>query len=82
MFFYICYFIYLQTVSTVGVLKSFQPPYRQLWLLFPPNPFAEGLSILAKAVSTPEDNGVSWSTRGKCAVNDDDCLMTIVRSDF
>jgi len=80
MFFYICYFIYLQIVSTLGggILKNFDHPYRDLWLLFPPNPFAQGLSVLADAVSTPEDNGVSWNTRGKCAVNDDDCVLTIV----
>jgi hypothetical protein len=78
MFFYICYFIYLQMVSTVGGVKIFPGHYRDLWLLFPPNPFAQGLSVLAKAVSTPEDNGVSWNTRGKCAVNDDDCVLTMV----
>lgn len=68
-----------QMVSTVGGgdLKIFPARYRSLWLLFPPNPFAQGLSVLATAVSTPEDNGVSWNRRGKCAVNDDDCVMTM-----
>lgn len=51
---------------------------RNIWSLFPPNPFAQALKVLSGAVSTPEDGGVSWSKRGECAVNDDDCVITIV----
>lgn len=50
---------------------------RNIWSLFPPNPFAQALKVLSGAVSTPEDGGVSWSKRGECAVNDDDCVITI-----
>ncbi|CAI8602650.1 unnamed protein product [Vicia faba] len=40
--------------------------FQNLWSLFPPNPFAQGLSILSDAISTPEDNGLSWSKWGDC----------------
>ncbi|KAK2384736.1 ABC transporter A family member [Trifolium repens] len=56
---------------------SFSATYRNLWSLFPPNPFAQALTVLSDAVSTPENDGVSWSKRGSCTVDDDDCVMTI-----
>ena len=57
----------------------FSVTVRNLWSLFPPNPFAHGLRVLSHAVSTPKDNGVSWSKWGSCATNDNGCVMTIVR---
>ncbi|GAU19716.1 hypothetical protein TSUD_78410 [Trifolium subterraneum] len=56
---------------------SFSDTYRNLWSLFPPNPFAQALTLLSNAVSTPENDGISWSKRGSCVVDDDDCVMTI-----
>jgi hypothetical protein len=81
---FVCYFIYFQLVVQAGFpySDSFSATYRNLWSLFPPNPFAQALTVLSDAVSTPENDGVSWSKRGSCTVDDDDCLMTIVCSDF
>ncbi|XP_058788357.1 ABC transporter A family member 2-like [Vicia villosa] len=56
---------------------SISVTFQNLWSLFPPNPFAQGLSILSDAVSTPEDNGLSWSKRGECGDYDVDCVITI-----
>ncbi|XP_058772824.1 ABC transporter A family member 2-like [Vicia villosa] len=63
-----------QTVSQVGFpyAKNYSATKRNLWSLFPPNPFAQGLKMLSGAVS---NNGLSWSKRGKCY--DDDCVITI-----
>lgn len=33
--------------------------------------------MLSDATSTPEDPGISWSRRAKCAPNDDECVITI-----
>ncbi|CAJ2676962.1 unnamed protein product [Trifolium pratense] len=52
--------------------------YRNLWSLFPPNPFAQALKVLSNAVSTPEGDGVSWSKRGvSCDAFDTNCGMSI-----
>lgn len=59
---------------------SISVTFQNLWSLFPPNPFAQGLSMLSNAVSTPEDNGLSWTKRGECADYDVDCVITIVYS--
>ncbi|KAK7304602.1 hypothetical protein VNO77_42485 [Canavalia gladiata] len=56
---------------------SISKTFRNVWSLFPPNPFAQALQVLSDAVETPEDDGVSWSKRRECAVNDDDCVITI-----
>ncbi|MFS8016218.1 putative ABC transporter A, P-loop containing nucleoside triphosphate hydrolase [Helianthus anomalus] len=33
--------------------------------------------LLFDATSTPQDPGISWASRGKCAPNDTDCLITL-----
>ncbi|ESW10199.1 hypothetical protein PHAVU_009G189400 [Phaseolus vulgaris] len=56
---------------------SFSKTLRDLWSLFPPNPFSQGIKVLSDAVATSEDDGVSWSRRGECALTDADCVITI-----
>ncbi|KAF3437772.1 hypothetical protein FNV43_RR20528 [Rhamnella rubrinervis] len=51
--------------------------FRSLWSLFPPNLLAKALNLLADATATPQDVGISWSRRGECAPNDDECVITI-----
>ncbi|KAK3035661.1 hypothetical protein RJ639_032533, partial [Escallonia herrerae] len=51
--------------------------YRIIWSLFPPNLLAEALQLLSDATSTPQDPGISWSRRTKCAPNDEECVITI-----
>ncbi|QCE13964.1 ATP-binding cassette [Vigna unguiculata] len=57
--------------------NSFSKTLRNLWSLFPPNPFSQGIQVLSEAVDTSEDNGVSWSRRGECPHTDSDCVLTI-----
>ncbi|PON57303.1 ABC transporter A, ABCA [Parasponia andersonii] len=57
--------------------KSISKQYRIIWSFFPPNLLAEALTLLAKATSTPQDLGISWSRRAKCTPNDDECVITI-----
>lgn len=57
--------------------QSFSNVYRSIWSLFPPNLLAEALNLLSQATSTPDDPGISWSRRAKCAPNDTECVMTI-----
>jgi len=38
--------------------------------------------VLSDAVATSEDDGVSWSRRGECALTDADCVITIVCNDL
>ncbi|CAI8597974.1 unnamed protein product [Vicia faba] len=66
-----------QLVALAGIpyTKSISVTFRNVWSLFPPNPFARGLIMLSKAVS--EHKGVSWSKRGKCADDDVGCVLTI-----
>ncbi|KAJ1401643.1 P-loop containing nucleoside triphosphate hydrolase [Sesbania bispinosa] len=56
---------------------SISSTFRNIWSLFPPNPFAQALKVLSDAVATSEDDGLSWSKRGECAPNDEDCVITI-----
>lgn len=71
----------LQLVTAFGFPydNSIASGYRSLWSLFPPNLLAKALNLLAEATSTPQDVGISWSKRGECAPNDDECVITIVR---
>ncbi|OMO95372.1 ABC transporter-like protein [Corchorus capsularis] len=57
--------------------KSFSTVLQNLWSLFPPNLLAQALRLLSDATATPEDIGVSWSRRTKCAPNDEECVITI-----
>ncbi|EOY21765.1 ABC transporter A family member 2 isoform 2, partial [Theobroma cacao] len=57
--------------------KSFSQGLQNVWSLFPPNLLAQALKLLSDATSTPEDIGVSWSRRTKCAPNDEQCVITI-----
>lgn len=58
--------------------NSISKTYRIIWSFFPPNLLAKALQLLAGATSTPQDIGISWSRRTKCAPNDDECVITIV----
>ncbi|XP_061353107.1 ABC transporter A family member 2-like isoform X3 [Gastrolobium bilobum] len=68
-----------QLVTQAGFpyTTSISKTFRNIWSLFPPNPFSQALQVLSDAVSTPEDDGLSWSKRGECAPNDDNCVITI-----
>ncbi|WVZ07774.1 hypothetical protein V8G54_021120 [Vigna mungo] len=55
----------------------FSKTLRDLWSLFPPNPFSQGIQVLSDAVATSEDDGVSWSRRGECLHTHADCVITI-----
>ncbi|KAL8042208.1 hypothetical protein ABFX02_09G035200 [Erythranthe guttata] len=57
--------------------QSFSKTYRSVWSLFPPNLLAAGLNLLSDATSTPQDPGISWSGRMKCAPNDVECVIKI-----
>ncbi|XP_059643934.1 ABC transporter A family member 2-like [Cornus florida] len=57
--------------------SNFSNTYRIIWSIFPPNLLAQALTLLSDATSTPEDNGISWSRRAKCAPNDTECVITI-----
>ncbi|KAM1099857.1 hypothetical protein ACFX15_006173 [Malus domestica] len=57
--------------------NSISKTYRIIWSFFPPNLLAKALQLLAGATSTPQDIGISWSRRTKCAPNDDECVITI-----
>lgn len=57
--------------------KGFPKDLRILWSFFPPNLFAKALGVLSSAVSTPEAGGIRWSDRGKCPVDDPNCVLTI-----
>ncbi|KOM56466.1 hypothetical protein LR48_Vigan10g235800 [Vigna angularis] len=56
---------------------SFSKTLRDLWSLFPPNPFSQGIQVLSDAVATSEVDGVSWSRRGECLHTHADCVITI-----
>ncbi|KAI6675688.1 hypothetical protein NL676_003594 [Syzygium grande] len=51
--------------------------FRAIWSLFPPNLLAEALKVLSQATSTPDDPGISWSRRAKCAPKDTECVISI-----
>ncbi|GMP33513.1 hypothetical protein CsSME_00006800 [Camellia sinensis var. sinensis] len=57
--------------------SNFSSLYRIIWSLFPPNLLAQGLKLLSDATATPQDPGISWSRKGKCAPNDNECVVTI-----
>ncbi|XP_012080230.1 ABC transporter A family member 2 isoform X2 [Jatropha curcas] len=55
---------------------------RYIWSLFPPNLLAVAVDALAEATATPEDVGISWSGRKRCADDADDdagdeCVISI-----
>ncbi|XP_065877068.1 ABC transporter A family member 2 [Euphorbia lathyris] len=55
---------------------------RTIWSFFPPNLLAVSVNLLAQATATPEDAGISWSGRKRCAEDYDfsaveDCVITI-----
>lgn len=68
----------LVTVFGFPYNDSISSVYRTIWSLFPPNLLAKALNLLADATSTPQDIGISWSRRGECAPNDEECVITIV----
>ncbi|KAK6924975.1 ABC transporter-like, ATP-binding domain [Dillenia turbinata] len=67
----------LVTVFGFPYSTTFSDTLRAIWSLFPPNLLAEALTLLADATATPQDIGVSWSRRDKCAPNDTECVITI-----
>ncbi|THG23011.1 hypothetical protein TEA_000050 [Camellia sinensis var. sinensis] len=69
----------LQVITQFGFPYSsnFSSLYRIIWSLFPPNLLAQGLKLLSDATATPQDPGISWSRKGKCAPNDNECVVTI-----
>ncbi|GKV14092.1 hypothetical protein SLEP1_g25013 [Rubroshorea leprosula] len=67
----------ITTTSGFPYSKNISPVIRIIWSFFSPNLLAQGISILAGATETPEDIGVSWSRRTKCAPNDDGCVITM-----
>ncbi|GFP99357.1 ABC transporter a family member 2 [Phtheirospermum japonicum] len=68
-----------QLVTTFGFpySQSFSDTYRTVWSFFPPNLFAGGLHLLSDATATPQDPGVSWNGRTRCAPNDTECVITM-----
>ena len=68
----------LVTVFGFPYNDSISKNIRALWSLYPPNLLAKALALLSGATSTPQDVGISWSSRAKCAPNDDECVVTIV----
>lgn len=76
--------IVFQLVTTFGFPYSqdFSKTYQIVWSFFPPNLFAAGLNLLAQATETPQDPGVSWKGRLRCAPGDEECVITIVCPTF
>ncbi|KAL8225641.1 hypothetical protein R6Q57_018198 [Mikania cordata] len=68
-----------QVVTVFGFPYSnnFSNTYRVIWSFYPPNLLAKALQLLSDATSTPQDPGISWARKGKCAPNDTDCLITV-----
>ncbi|KAL0416478.1 UNVERIFIED_CONTAM: ABC transporter A family member 2 [Sesamum latifolium] len=68
-----------QLVTTFGFPYSqdFTKAYRIVWSFFPPNLLAAGLNLLSDATATPQDPGISWKGRKRCAPNDTECVITI-----
>lgn len=58
--------------------KGMAKPLQTIWSLFPPNLLAQAINLLSQATQTPQDIGISWSRRGECAPNDNECVTTIV----
>ncbi|CDP12364.1 unnamed protein product [Coffea canephora] len=68
-----------QAVTVFGFPYShnYQNYFRIIWSFFPPNLLSEGLQLLSDATATPQDPGISWSGRSKCAPNDTECVISI-----
>ncbi|KAL0440635.1 UNVERIFIED_CONTAM: ABC transporter A family member 2 [Sesamum radiatum] len=68
-----------QLVTTFGFpySQNFSKVYRIVWSFFPPNLLAAGLNLLSDATATPQDPGISWKGRKRCAPNDTECVITI-----
>ncbi|KAL3513213.1 hypothetical protein ACH5RR_025930 [Cinchona calisaya] len=68
-----------QVVTVFGFpfSNNFPNYYRIIWSFFPPNLLAQGLQLLSGATATPQDPGISWSRRSKCAPNDTECMITM-----
>ncbi|XP_020104901.1 ABC transporter A family member 2-like [Ananas comosus] len=68
-----------QLVTTFGFpyATGFKRYLRVIWSFFPPNLFAKALDTLGQATSTPEDKGISWSSRNQCTTYEEDCVITI-----
>lgn len=71
--------IITQVVTQFGFpfSQDYSDTWRIIWSFFPPNLLAEGLKLLSDATATPQDPGVSWSSRTKCSPNDEECVITI-----
>ncbi|GER49992.1 ABC transporter A family member 2, partial [Striga asiatica] len=57
--------------------ETFSNTYQIVWSFFPPNLLAAGLNLLADATATPQDPGISWDGRTRCAPNDTECVLTM-----
>ncbi|XVF11965.1 hypothetical protein REPUB_Repub08aG0074000 [Reevesia pubescens] len=75
--FIVGFFTQIITANGFPYDQSFSQTLQNVWSLFPPNLLAQALRLLSDATSTPEDIGVSWSSRTKCAPNDEECVITI-----
>ncbi|XVF50157.1 hypothetical protein PTKIN_Ptkin04bG0073300 [Pterospermum kingtungense] len=75
--FIIGFFTQIVTINGFPYSDNFSKTLQNIWSLFPPNLLAQALKLLSDATSSPEDIGVSWSRRTKCAPNDDECVITI-----
>ncbi|KAL0355623.1 UNVERIFIED_CONTAM: ABC transporter A family member 2 [Sesamum radiatum] len=81
----ICLFQQVFFITTVGYLtfiigfltQDFSKTYRIMWSFFPPNLLAAGLNLLSDATATPQDPGINWKGRTRCAPNDRECVITI-----
>ncbi|KAI4336023.1 hypothetical protein L6164_014601 [Bauhinia variegata] len=56
--------------------KSTSKTIRTIFSIFPPDPFAQALSVLSEA-TTGQYDGISWSQRGQCGPSEDECVITI-----
>ncbi|KAI3789981.1 hypothetical protein L2E82_02790 [Cichorium intybus] len=67
------------TVFRFPYSDNFSDTYMIIWSFYPPNLLAKALQLLsdATATPTPEDPSISWYRIGKCAPNDNDCLITV-----
>ncbi|XVE56978.1 hypothetical protein DITRI_Ditri04bG0054800 [Diplodiscus trichospermus] len=75
--FIIGFFTQIVTINGFPYSDTFSQALQNVWSLFPPNLLAQALKLLSDATATPEDIGVSWSRRTKCAPNDEECVITI-----
>lgn len=73
------YIVQIVTAFGFPYSDSFSQTYRVIWSFYPPNLLAKALNMLTDATRTSQDPGISWSGRTRCAPNDDDCILTMVR---